>query len=344
MAGSDSKCWEEVLTARNENRRELNIQGTDVNERIKKRGLDENIFQLKNLNLLKIANTPLQVISPSLGNLVQLTSLILENNLLEKLPSTIGNLTLLKFLDISGNKLQELPSSLSDLVNLQSLNANLNELLAFPDISKMTHLAYLSISRNKLTSLPDGICDPNLVLLSNVDAAHNDIQFIPQEISQLPHLTKLNVMSNKLVDLPPEMSECPKLKEVTILENKMKDRKLLKLADHSTKSLLAYLHGILEKKQIAEKGSSKSKKTEKKKKGKKGAKDEEELVNDVISVLRFNDSLVVSVNPEVSDIRPYIVCCVLRHLDFSKSVNMFKRFINIQVKMIFLCSLEILRG
>uniref|UniRef100_A0A2C9JGF0 B3/B4 tRNA-binding domain-containing protein n=1 Tax=Biomphalaria glabrata TaxID=6526 RepID=A0A2C9JGF0_BIOGL len=330
-----SGMWEEVLAAKNENRRELNLQGMAINKRIEDRGLDENIFSLTNLNLLKIAGTPLVTISDQLSSLTNLTSLMLTNNKLKSLPSSIGGLVTLKVLDVSGNNLESLPVSLSNLVNITSLNANLNQLTTFPDVSKMKVLAYLSISRNKLTSLPDGICDPSLTLLSTIDAAYNEITSLPAEISNLSHLIKLDVSSNKLDSLPPELSECAKLREVLIIDNKMKDRKLLKLAEHSTKALLNYLKIQLEKQQALE--SSKNKKTDSSKKKKKAGdkKDVEDLERDVMSVLQFETEkgLLITATPAVMSVRQYLVCCIIRNLDFNKSNNMFKRFINLQTRL-----------
>lgn len=325
--------WEEVQAAKSENRRELSLQGQIVNKRIEEHGLDENIFSLSNLNLLKVAGTPLEHLSDAVGNLANLTSLMLENNKLKDLPASIGNLKSLKTLDVSGNRLETLPETVSNLVNLQSLNANLNALTSFPDVSGLKFLAYLSISRNKLTSLPDGICDPSLTLLSTIDAANNEIDSIPSEISNLSHLITLNVASNKLVSLPLELCECLKLKEVIIADNKMKDRKLLKLAEHSTKSLLSYLSVQLDKQRETEKGASKGKKDKKKKKKKGDKKGVEDLERDVLSVLQFESEkgLVVTATPGVLQVRQYLVCCIIRNLDFTKSNNMFKRFINLQV-------------
>ncbi|XP_059171714.1 leucine-rich repeat-containing protein 47-like [Physella acuta] len=329
-----SGMWEEVLAVKTENRRELNLQGPFINKRIEDRGLDEGVFTLTGLNLLKIAGTPLESLSEKLGNLNNLTSLMLENNKLKELPSSVGNLVSLKFLDISGNKLESLPDTLSNLVNIQSLNANLNNLQSFPDVSNMKVLAYLSIARNKLSALPPGVCDPSLTLLSTIDAANNEITSIPTEISNLTHLIKLDVTSNKLDSLPLELCECPKLREVIIVDNKMKDRKLLKLAEHSTKALLNYLKTQLDKQQALEKGNKKDKsKKSNKKKGDK--KEVEDLERDIISVLQFevDNGFVITATQAVMSVRQYIVCCIIKNLDFSKSNNMFKRFINLQTKL-----------
>ena len=330
-----SSSWEEVQAVHREKKHELSLQGSSVNERIETSGLDPHIFKLSGLNLLKIAGTPIEIIPDSLGNLTNLTSLMLENNNLKHLPDSIGNLTCLKFLDISGNKLQTLPQNLSQLVNLQSLNATLNLLSSFPDVSNLKQLAYLYVSKNKLTCLPEGICDPTLTLLSTIEAGDNEITSLPSEISNLVHLIKLDVSSNKLSALPFELSECPKLKEVVINGNSLKDRKLLKLAEHSSKALLNHLSTLLDKERAAADGGGSKGKKEKKRKGRGKKGEKPDVERDVISVLQFEPEkgLVVTASPEVMSVRQYIVCCTMRNVDFSKSQNLYKRFIQMQVRL-----------
>lgn len=330
-----SFSWEEVDAVQKEKKHELSLQGSSVNKRIETSGLDPQIFKLKNLNLLKIAGTPLETIPDSIGNLVNLTSLMLENNSLNSLPDSIGNLVSLKYVDISGNKLHTLPHTFSQLVNIQSLNATLNLLSSFPNVSNFKQLAYLYISKNKLTSLPEGICDPSLTLLSTIEAGDNEISSIPPEISNLVHLIKLDVSSNKLTSLPNELSECPKLKDVSINGNNLKDRKLLKLAEHSSKALLNHLGVLLEKERIATEGGSSKGKKDKKRKGRGNKGDKPEIDRDIIYVLQFESEkgLVITALPEVMSVRQYIVCCVMRNLDFNKSPNLYKRFIQLQTRL-----------
>ena len=329
-----ASSWEEVEAVQKEKKHELSLQGSYVNKRIEASGLDSHVFKLASLNLLKIAGTPLETISDSIGNLMNLTSLMLENNCLKNLPDSIGNLTSLKFVDISGNKLETLPETFSKLVNIQSLNATLNLLHSFPNVSNFKQLAYLYISKNKLTDLPEGVCDPSLTLLSTIEAGDNQIANLPSEISNLVHLIKLDVSSNKLSSLPFELSECPKLKEVVITGNNLKDRKLLKLAEHSSKALLNHLSTLLEKERAAADGSSGKGKKDKKKKGRGSKGEKPDIERDVMSVLQFEPEkgLVVTASPEVLGVRQYIVCCIMRNLDFSKSTNLYKRFIQLQVK------------
>lgn len=327
--------WQELEAVISENRRELSLIGQDVSKRIEKAGLDPHIFQLVNLNLLDISRTQLDRVPDDLGNLINLTNLTLQNNALVSLPSTVGNLVKLKFLDLSHNKIERLPDELSKLKELQTLKVNVNQLTDFPDVSTLTSLHILNISHNKLSALPDGICSEHLVHLSQINASNNQITSLPSELSSLPHLNSLHLANNQLQELPNELSECTKLKELVVNGNKIKDRKLLKFTEqNSLKQIMTFLATALEKE--AATGDKKDKKAKQKKK-KKGPQNDnvEDLARNIISVLHFapDVGVVVKVETKVSDVRPYVVCCVLRELNFKKSLNMFKRFITLQVNI-----------
>nr|KAG5693032.1 hypothetical protein BaRGS_005656 [Batillaria attramentaria] len=213
------------------------------------------------------------------------------------LPSSLGKLSKLKFLDISHNKLETLPPELAKLGELQTLNAHVNQLTDMPDVSAMKSLHVLNISHNKLAALPDGLCDESLVHLSLVNANNNEIRTLPAQLSSLPHLNALHLANNKIEELPNELCECPKLKELTLSGNKLKDRKLARFAEqNSMKQIMTYLAAALQK-EAAASGEKKDKKAKPKKK-KKAAKDDdvEEVIKNLVSVLRFpDDGLVVKV-------------------------------------------------
>ncbi|XP_041348629.1 leucine-rich repeat-containing protein 47-like [Gigantopelta aegis] len=325
--------WEEVSVVKKENRRELTLHGAEINEKIKASGLDPNIYKLTNLNFLAITNSCLTYVSDSVVGLVNLSSLVLRNNQLKSLPCEIGKLKKLKMLDVSVNKLESFPQEISELVELQSLNASMNKLSSFPDVSGMTALHILNLSHNQLETFPDGITHDNLCHLADVNLCNNAIGEIPVDISNLVHLTTLNLSENTIKNVPLEISQCPKLKELVLTGNKLSDRRLGKMTEQCpTKVVLEYLANALQKQSGEKKG--KKDKGKKKKSGKK-ADDVEELAKNFFSILHFDgdDGLTIQVKQEVLAIRPYFVSCIVRNLNFNKSLNMFKRFINLQTKL-----------
>ena len=328
---SMAEPWPVVAVARSENRRELKL-GKEVSRNIEKNGLDPHIFQLVNLNFLEISHTCLSTLADDLGNLTNLTNLVLQANALTALPASIGNLSKLKYLDISHNKLETLPSELSKLGELQTLNALMNQLTEFPDVAPLKSLHILNVSHNKLTALPKGISDKALVHLSEIIANNNAITALPADLSNLPHLNVLDLADNQIEELPNELSECTKLRDLRLSGNKIKDRKLVKFTQqNSLKQIMQFLAAALQKSTAAAAGDKKAK-PKKKKKTDKDA-DVDEVAKAVMTVLRFPASrgLVVKVESKVASVRPYIVCCILHHLDFYQSNNMFKNFITKQV-------------
>lgn len=141
-----------------------------------------------------------------------------------------------------------------------------------------------------------------------------------------------------------ELADCPKLKDVNLKGNNLKDKRLEKMVNGcQTKSILEYLR-------VGGRGSGKGKgkqegtkreearikKREKqKKKGNSDADlDEvEEVQKLLVKILHVSDNptpLVVKASPCVKEVRPYIVCCVVKGMDF-KPGNALKRFLAAQV-------------
>ena len=327
--------WMEVETAKSEGRRELVLTGEVISERVSKsdQGLDENIFSLTNLNFLEISRADIRELPNKVGQLVNLTNLVLHSNKLVEIPSTLGHLKKLKFLDISKNELKKLPVEIGALKELQTLNVNCNKLTEFVDVGQMINLHILDVSHNQLKQLPPGLACTELNLLLTVLANDNQIEQLPLELNELPSLKLLDVSNNMIEDVPLELSECGKLKDFKCSGNRLKDKRLSKMVDQcSTKAVLDYLKNLLEKehKNSGKKGNSGDKK-------KKGGKNKDVAVEDVaqnlMKVLHFNsdDGMIVHAMAPVQSVRPFIVCCIVRNVNFSKSKSMMKRFILLQV-------------
>jgi len=334
--------WLEVDKAKEENRHELVLTGDAVATRIAETGLDERIFTLSTLNFLEVSKCGLQTLPQGVAQLTGLSNLVLHGNRLRAVPDGVGQLSRLKFLDLSTNELESLPSSVGELRELQTLNVNNNRLTELIDPRAMISLHILDVSHNCLTEIPEGICCSQLSSLNTILANNNELECVPEDLFELPSLKLLDVTANKLTEIPPVLSECPKLKELKFGSNPLKDKRLLKMMGQcSTKACLDYLHGVLEK----ERKSGKSSKGggDKKDKKKRGAKNKDDggdavdnLAVNLMRIVHFatDESLIVHVTPEVLAVRPYIVCCVVRNLNFDKSKNMMRRFIALQVDIL----------
>lgn len=155
----------------------------------------------------------------------------------------------------------------------------------------------------------------------------------------------LDLSGNQLTEIPPDLSDCPKLKEINFKGNKLNDKRLEKMVNGcQTKSILEYLRGRGRGRQGEDGGdgdggrnADKKKRQQQRKKKEKvadGQDEVEELNKMVVRVLHVSDAptaLTVRVTAEVKDVRPYLVCCVVRGMNL-KSGNSLKRFLMAQVR------------
>lgn len=318
--------WPEVKQAADEHRYELVLNGAEISERIDKDGVDSDIFKLECLNFLQISNTTLFALPEDLGNLVHLRTLDLHRNSIEKLPTSIGLLKELKNLDLSGNELQLLPATVGELSLLQTLNLNCNKLTALPDLEHLTSLSKLDVSHNQLSELPETIY--KLEHLAEVHASNNHITTISANVCKLAALKVLSLNANKIESVPGELALCHKLRDLHLTDNSIKDNRLAKLIKQChTKAVLDYIA-------VGNEKGKAGKKVGRKGRNKRSSEGEEQegmcaAVGPVVTVI-YSEGFKVSVKASVQDIRPYIVCAVVKNLDLT-DMTTFRKFINIQV-------------
>lgn len=154
----------------------------------------------------------------------------------------------------------------------------------------------------------------------------------------------MDVSNNKLSEIPVELADCPKLKDVNLKGNALKDKRLEKMVNGcQTKSILEYLRvggrggGKGKGKQDGTEREDARKKKREKQKRRVGSDAEDEEVEEaqrlLVKVLHVSENatpLVVKASPGVKDVRPYIVCCVVKGMSF-KPGNALKRFLSAQV-------------
>ena len=287
----------------------------------------KDVFEQLALNFLEISRTPLTTFPESLGRLVQLTSLSLHHNQLQQLPSSLGKLVKLKNFDVSNNQLESLPEW-SALTCLESINVSCNKLTCLPDVTTLTRLHVLNASSNCLASLPDGLFHEDLSLLADVYAENNQIVDLVSQVGQAKSLKSLILNNNCLETLPLEICELHKLKQVGLKDNKFKDKKLQRLcASGQVKQICEHVRKTVKSSAAATPSDAKSKHS---KKQRQKSRNDEEQVPDVIRVVNVDERLAVTASENVSDVRPYIVCCVVRDVNL-ESPALFKKFISVQV-------------
>jgi hypothetical protein len=81
---------------------------------------------------LTLTDLEISVLSPSITDVTQLTSLRLDNNRIRELPPHLFNMTNLTVLSLKDNKIDYIPVELLELTSLTRLNLDNNDLAAFP--------------------------------------------------------------------------------------------------------------------------------------------------------------------------------------------------------------------
>ncbi|KAF1399738.1 Leucine-rich repeat-containing protein 47, partial [Spheniscus magellanicus] len=211
-------------------------------------------------------------------------------------------------------------------------------------------LQALLLSGNRLRALPGGLLPPAgaaavpggpFPLLSRLEAADNEVAELGADIAALPALKSLDVANNQLRELPAALADCPRLKEANFRGNQLKDKRLEKMVNGcQTKAILEYLRAGGRGKGKAESAREEARKKKREKQQKKDGRDVEqdeleEASKLLVKVLHVSENpapLVVKASPGVKDVRPFIVCCVLKGVNL-KAGNALKRFLSAQTKL-----------
>ncbi|KAK2513576.1 Lrrc47 [Columba guinea] len=356
--------WPELEAAARERRRELALAGPAVAERVAAGGgrLPAALLALPLLQSLELSGcAALRELGPGLAAaLPALHTLVLSGNALG--PAGLGAglggpLPALRLLDLSGNGLEALPAALGGpgeapagapaFPQLRSLNLSGNRLRELgPGLARAApQLQALLLSGNRLRALPGGLLPPAadgpFPLLSRLEAADNEVEELGADIAALPALKSLDVANNQLRELPAALADCPRLKEANFRGNQLKDKRLEKMVNGcQTKAILEYLRAGGRGKGKAENAREEARKKKREKQQKKDSGDAEqdeleEASKLLVKVLHISENpapLVVKASPGVKDVRPFIVCCVLKGVNL-KPGNALKRFLTAQTKL-----------
>ncbi|XP_049657552.1 leucine-rich repeat-containing protein 47 [Accipiter gentilis] len=329
------------------------------------------VLALPLLRSLELSGCPaLRELGPGLAAaLPALHTLVLRDNALG--PAGLGEglggpLPALRLLDLSGNGLEALPAALGGAAGaepaaepafpqLRSLNLSGNRLRELgPGLAGAApQLQALLLTGNRLRVLPGGLLPPAgagaaaapggpFPLLSRLEAADNEVAELGADITALPALKSLDVANNRLQELPAALADCPRLKEANFRGNQLKDKRLEKMVNGcQTKAILEYLRAGGRGKGKAESAREETRKKKREKQQQKkdsgdGEQDElEEASKLMVKVLHVSENpapLVVKASPGIKDVRPFIVCCVLKGANL-KPGNALKRFLSMQTKL-----------
>ncbi len=179
----------------------INLESIDIYGNF----LEEFPYELTQIKALKYINARenlIKSISSSIGNLENLLYLKLVENKLEYLPDEFCLLKSLKYLHIGDNKLKVLPLNFHMLDSLEQLAIDSQFNNIFPQICYLKNLRTLSISPSMHFKEKDKLkyILPEIKLLQKLNylsLSGNDIETLPDEISDLKNLKVLNLQGNK---------------------------------------------------------------------------------------------------------------------------------------------------
>uniref|UniRef100_A0A8D0HF13 Leucine-rich repeat-containing protein 40 n=1 Tax=Sphenodon punctatus TaxID=8508 RepID=A0A8D0HF13_SPHPU len=195
-----------------ENLQKLNVSHNKIKE------IPEELTQLKHLRSLLLQHNELNDLSDGFGGLVSLEELDLSNNHLATVPTSFASLTSLVRLNLSYNQLRSLPAEISAMKSLKQLDCTKNYLEVIPsELASMAYLEQLYLRKNKLRYLPEF---PSCKLLKELHIGENQIEMLSAE--HLKHLNSISVLElrdNKLKSLPDEITLLRGLERLDLSNN-----------------------------------------------------------------------------------------------------------------------------
>uniref|UniRef100_A0A8C5L066 Leucine-rich repeat-containing protein 40 n=2 Tax=Jaculus jaculus TaxID=51337 RepID=A0A8C5L066_JACJA len=194
-----------------------NLQKLNVSHN-KLKVLPEEITNLKNLKSLYLHHNELTCIPEGFEHLSNLEDLDLSNNRLTTVPASLSSLSSLLRLNLSSNQLKSLPTEISRMKRLKHLDCNSNLLESVPpEFAGMESLELLYLRRNKLRFLPEL---PSCRLLKELHVGENHIETLGAEhLKHLHSILVLELRDNKLKSVPDEITLLQSLERLDLSNN-----------------------------------------------------------------------------------------------------------------------------
>lgn len=208
----------------------LNIGGLGIvageSEGIRRNDVDTLLYDAR--EILEENDNQLQDLPHEIFHLVNLKDLDISYNQLSELSLSIRNLKMLENLDVSGNDLDEFPLAICHLTQLSSLYITRNDIPRIPaEIAKLKHLRALHADNNPFcnNALPPELGQLELLEILDLGADRGDLSFIveiPEKLSNLSNLIKLNLKNNELVNVPSFFGKLCSLEELNLSCNEIR--------------------------------------------------------------------------------------------------------------------------
>lgn len=189
------------------------------------RVLTKTIFQATQISTLILKGNGLFYIPPQIKNLINLTKIDLQDNRISQLPDSFKDLTKLTHINISGNLFESFPMCLDGLDDLQEIDLSANKIEELPKkiFGHWSKLVTFLGNENPIKQIPSTIfflAELKTLTLANTCITHIDKlqgNNTVYDTFQMPSLTQLNISNNKL-NRWPNFGEFPHLR-LLILQN-----------------------------------------------------------------------------------------------------------------------------
>ncbi|XP_055281241.1 leucine-rich repeat-containing protein 18 [Moschus berezovskii] len=135
-------------------------------------------------------------------------------------PKCILRLTDVDELDLSRNLIKKIPDAISKFQNLRWLDLHSNYIDKLPEtIGQMTSLLYLNVSNNRLTTNGLPVELNQLKNVRTVNLGLNHLDSVPTTLGALKELHEVGLHDNLLSNIPNSISKLPKLKKLNTKRN-----------------------------------------------------------------------------------------------------------------------------
>lgn len=135
-------------------------------------------------------------------------------------PKCILRLNDVDELDLSRNLIRKIPDSISKFQNLRWLDLHSNYIDKLPEsLGQMTTLLYLNVSNNRLTTNGLPVELNQLKNIRTINLGLNHLDSVPTTLGALKELHEVGLFDNLLTSIPNSISKLPKLKKLNVKRN-----------------------------------------------------------------------------------------------------------------------------
>jgi len=185
------------------------------------------VVQIPRVHTIEIIKCHLNKIPPSIGECDFLEVLALPHNKISDFDQDMGKCPKLRQLILDFNNICEINSGIfsrSTFNKLEVIGLAHNWLTYVPADFGITStpnlLKRLDLSYNQLQSIPNSITDAKL--LEDLNLSHNCLVSLPKEFKHFQQLERLFLSFNQLTELPDDIGHCKELRKVRIVTNKIR--------------------------------------------------------------------------------------------------------------------------